>query len=338
VIAIANERRVDAVFLAGDTFEDSNVPREVVRRIADLLGASSAPVFVLPGNHDPLVPKGVFDHLAWEDARPNVTVLRDRAMIAIGDADVFPCPLLRANSVEDPLAALPSPTGPRNRIRIGIAHGSLTGAAAPDDDITEDFPMDRAHARRAWLDYLALGHWHSQSVHDVDGVPRIAYSGTHEPTKFGENGGCVIVTVDAPGAAPGIERVPCAELEWRQRTETLSASGDLEVIRRGIEAEPPDSRARVLLDLKLEGTISVAEHERLADLESLLPNRFLHARLRRDKLRLLPADDRWVETLPSGAPRATARALVAQAAKAGREAEVAARALAMLFEVAGGSR
>src|SRR6187200_2323917 len=102
VIALANEQRVDAVILAGDTFEDSSVPRDLVRRVADVLRRSEAPVFVLPGNHDPLVPRGVFDHLAWDDARPRVTVFRDRKPVAIGDADLFPCPLRRASSVEDP--------------------------------------------------------------------------------------------------------------------------------------------------------------------------------------------------------------------------------------------
>jgi DNA repair exonuclease SbcCD nuclease subunit len=336
VIGIANARGVEAVILAGDTFEDSNVPRDLVRRIVDVLKTSAAPVFVLPGNHDPLVPKGVFDHLAWQDAARNVVVLRDRAPIAVGAADLFPCPLLRASSVEDPLSGLPSPSGPRTRIRVGVAHGSLLGAAAPDEDLASDFPMDRAHARRAWLDYLALGHWHGHGVHDVDGVGRIAYAGTHEPTKYGETGGCLVVTIDAPGAAPVIEHVPCAGIEWRQRTVALADDGDLERVRKEIESEPASSATGVLMDLKLEGTIPVADHERLSDLESLLTARFLNARLRRERLRFRPGNDAWVDALPPGAPRTSARLLIAEAAKEGREGAVAARALTLLFEMAGG--
>jgi DNA repair exonuclease SbcCD nuclease subunit len=325
------------VILAGDTFEDSNVPRETIRRVVDVLRRSAAPVVVLPGNHDPLVAKGVFEHLAWSDARPRVIVARDRTPVAIGAADLLPCPLLRANGVEDPLADLPAADGSGSRIRIGVAHGSLVGAAAPGDEIADDFPMDRGHARRAGLDYLALGHWHAHSAHEVDGVPRVAYSGTHEPTKFGETGGCLIVSIAAPGAPPRIEHVPCAEMEWRRRTVVLQAAGDLESVRRDVDAEPEASAARVLLELRLAGTIPVADHERLADLEGLLAARFLHARLRRDGLRLVPADDRWIESLPAGAPRAAARALGEQAAREGREGEVAARALLMLFDLAGGA-
>jgi DNA repair exonuclease SbcCD nuclease subunit len=339
VIAIANEEKVDAVILAGDTFEDSNVARDLVRRVVDVLRRSEAPVFVLAGNHDPLVPKGVFDHLSWEDALPKVRVFRDRSPVAVGDADLFPCPLRRASSVEDPLAALPEPTGPRTRIRVGIAHGSLLDAAAPNEDLADDFPMDRAHARRAWLDYLALGHWHGGGVHEIDGVGRLVYSGTHEPTKFGEPGGsCLVVTIDAPGVAPRIEKHACAELEWRQRSDTLSAPGDLERLRREIDAEPAASAARVLIDLTLAGAIGIGDQERLADLESLVAARFLHGRVRRAELRIRPENDAWVELLPAGAPRSTARALLAQADAGGRAGEVAARALGLLFELTGAGR
>jgi DNA repair exonuclease SbcCD nuclease subunit len=336
VIALANRERVDAVILAGDTFEDSSVPRDLVRRVADILRKSEAPVFVLAGNHDPLVPRGVFDHVAWDDAKPKVTVFRDRAPVAIGDADLFPCPLFRANSVEDPLAGLPSGSGPRTRIRVGVAHGSLLGAAAPADEVADDFPMDRAHAERAWLDYLALGHWHGCQVFDAAGVPRIAYSGTHEPTKFGEAPGfALVVTIDAPGAAPAIAKHSCAGLAWRQIEEALATEGDVERVRKALDSEPASSAERVLLDLRLSGTISVADQERLADLESVVAARFLHGRVRKDGLRLLPADDRWVDALPAGAPRAAARALLAQAGGASREAEVAARSVALLFEITG---
>jgi DNA repair exonuclease SbcCD nuclease subunit len=339
VIEIANQQKVEAVILAGDTFEDSNVPRDLVRRVVDILRRSDAPVFVLAGNHDPLVPKGVFDHLAWEDARPTVVVFRDRTPVPVGGADLFPCPLRRARSVEDPLAGLPDPSGPRARIRVGIAHGSLLDASAPNEDLGDDFPMDRAHAKRAWLDYLALGHWHGGGVHEVDGVGRVVYSGTHEPTKFGEPGGaCLVVTIDAPGAAPVIETHACAELAWRQRVETLSAPGDVERLRREIDAEPAESASRVLLDLTLRGVIGVAEQDRLSDLEALVAARFLHGRVRRAELRVRPETDAWVEALPPGAPRATARALLAESEKPGREGEVAARALGLLFELTGAGR
>ncbi|MBM4014763.1 MAG: hypothetical protein FJ293_07355, partial [Planctomycetes bacterium] len=108
VVALANQHAVDVLLLAGDTFEDTTVPPVLVQQTVDLLRESRAPVFVLPANHDPLVPGGLFDHPAWRDAAPRVTVLRESGPIAVGAADLFACPLVAAHSVADPLARLPT--------------------------------------------------------------------------------------------------------------------------------------------------------------------------------------------------------------------------------------
>ena len=55
VIDLANERQVDFILLAGDTFDDLNVPTKVIRRTVNVLNSAEVPVYVLPGNHDPAV-------------------------------------------------------------------------------------------------------------------------------------------------------------------------------------------------------------------------------------------------------------------------------------------
>lgn len=57
VAEFAREKDVDFVILAGDTFEDHNVDNVAVKRTVDILNRlDPIPVYVLPGNHDPLVP------------------------------------------------------------------------------------------------------------------------------------------------------------------------------------------------------------------------------------------------------------------------------------------
>ena len=68
-------------------------------------------------------------------------------------------------------------------IRIGLAHGSLNimSTLPADDHLIRMDAVDHYG-----LDYLALGHWHKQSLHKaLDGVERSAYSGAHEPMRFG---------------------------------------------------------------------------------------------------------------------------------------------------------
>ncbi len=346
VIAIANEERVDLVLLAGDTFEDTDVPRAAVQEVVDILRASAAPVLVLPGNHDPLVPGGIYDHPAWRDAAPQVRVLRDGAPVAVGAADVLGCPVRSRWSTEDPTQAFRVALGPRQRFLIGVAHGSVIGGAAPSEDLRDDFPIDLDVVRRAGLDWLALGHWHTPSSYALDGVVRAAYCGSHEPTKFGEetqagerSGQCLLVSLEVPGAPPRIEIRQTAVLTWRQQERRVEGAADLGLLRAEIDAEPPASRETVLLDLRLEGALAAAEAAALGDLQDLARTRFLHARVDAGKVGLKPEDDRWIEALPPGAPVLAGRRLLAEALAGADGAPIARRALELLYRCAteGGS-
>ena len=340
VVEIANAQRVNAVFLAGDTFEDSSVERGSVQRIVDLLRRSQAPVYVLPGNHDPLVAHGVFDHAAWRDAAPHVTVLRDARPLDLGGATLLPSPVYRRHSATDPLSVMPAPDGAAG-IRIGVAHGSVLGAAAPDADLADDFPIDLKRLEAVRLDYLALGHWHCPSQYESGGAVRAAYCGTHEPTRMGESaqdgrfrsGQCLVVTIEAPGAPPVIEEHRTAVLSWETRREVLYSAEEIAALRARLDAEPSASREKTLLALTLEGSLTLSEAAALAELETLLAARFLHARVRRDALRVRPDDARWIETLPAGAPVAVAQALLREVTADGPDATVAERALVLLHEL-----
>ena len=54
VVECARREHVDFVVVAGDTFEHNGVERLKVREVAKMLGGAGCPVFLIPGNHDPL--------------------------------------------------------------------------------------------------------------------------------------------------------------------------------------------------------------------------------------------------------------------------------------------
>ncbi len=339
VVQLANQSEVHLLVLAGDTFEDSDVPRQLVQQVVDILRGARCPVLVLPANHDPLVPGGVYEHPAWRDVEPRVSVLRTSAPLEVGEATIFPAPLSRRSSPEDPTGVVPSHSGARDRIRIGIAHGSLRGAGAPDAEIADDFPIDRGVVERGALDYLALGHWHVPSTHEVGGAPRIAYCGSHEPTKFGEfsaggkSGQCLLVTIDRAGAVPLLEALPTSILEWRQERRTLAGAEDLALLRAQIDREPDPSRGGTLYDLVLAGWLPPAALLDLLDLADLARERFLHARIRSSDVRARAEDDSWIEALPAGVPRAVAAKLSAIAGTEAEGAAVARTALELLYRL-----
>src|SRR4051794_9292857 len=125
--------RVDFILVAGDVFDDHSVSRSDAARAFPILESSrdSCPVFIIPGNHDPLVPGGVWDRDPWLREQPHLRVhfLRSAEPISVAGkaVTIFPCPLKQRRSMDDPTAWIAvHPKNPdESTYRIGLAHGSL---------------------------------------------------------------------------------------------------------------------------------------------------------------------------------------------------------------------
>jgi Calcineurin-like phosphoesterase len=75
------ELKADFIVIAGDVFDDHSVSRTDAARAFPILesSANSCPVFIVPGNHDPLVPGGVWDRDPWLREQPHLRVRLLRA-------------------------------------------------------------------------------------------------------------------------------------------------------------------------------------------------------------------------------------------------------------------
>lgn len=62
VVEAARGSGADFILVAGDTFENNGVDRVLVQKVADILAGFGGPVYLIPGNHDPLVPGSVWEH------------------------------------------------------------------------------------------------------------------------------------------------------------------------------------------------------------------------------------------------------------------------------------
>ena len=335
VIEAARGAGVEFVVVCGDTFEDNGVDRVLVQKVADILAGFGGPVYVTPGNHDPVMPGSVWEHPAWRSS-DNVHVLREETPIDVPGGTIFPCPARERHSLKDPTMWIPAAAA--RGIRVGLAHGTVEGVHQEEPD----YPIPRDAAARAALDYLAIGHWHSTAMYPApDGAPRMAYSGTHETTKFGErdSGNALIVEIVESGAAPVITPIRTGGLTWRMIEEELRQPGDLARLRERVEAlENPEA---TLLDLRVEGLLSAQDRDELARIEEILVSRFLFARIDPTGLRPSPSDDSWIVGLPAGALREAATKLreLADSAYAGlrpegASPEVACRALLELYALA----
>lgn len=243
---LAKEEEVDFILIAGDTFESPDIDDGVVRKTVGLLTRfSPIPVYVLPGNHDPLRPGGIWDRPSWKGVGRHVHLLSEADEVEVGsEVSLFPCPLKQKRSPRDPTEWIPQRGDGDSRIRIGVAHGALD--ILPGD--TTNFPIRPDRAEHSGLDYLALGDWHGL----MPVSPSTAYSGTIEGTSYSEKdpGFVLVVEIAEAGAAPDIRPVKVGHLNWARIDETIGDGTDV----AALEARLGDREGwgRLLLRLRAE--------------------------------------------------------------------------------------
>jgi predicted phosphodiesterase len=329
VIEVAKREGAEFVVIAGDTFECNAIDRTVVQRVGDILAGFGGPVFILPGNHDPVDVGSVWEHPVWS-SHSNVLVLCEAKPVELPSGILYPCPILASSSKSkvDPTEWISC--GPRSSFRIGVAHGTVEGNPA----IEPCLPIPRETASSRQLDYLALGHWHSTAMYEnSEGAVTMAYSGTHEATSFGErdSGNIVIVEISEPGAKPEVRAIPVGRLRWKTIQEFLTSPGQLSEIRTAIETMPASPSA--LIQVRLSGLLFADEASEIQRIEEILHSRFLHGRVEVNNLAPAPTDDNWITSLPRGFLRNAAAKLseLANSNVDENSRTIAARALRELY-------
>jgi DNA repair exonuclease SbcCD nuclease subunit len=360
LVSAAKEREVDFVLIAGDLFDDNHVESVVAVRAFKVLDSLNLPVYVLPGNHDPLTPDSVWERPPWKDpGRAEIKVLGHRRPLPIAeDVILYPCPLTQRTSLEDPTAWIPARQPEDRTLRIGVAHGSLRDRENLPED---DHLIDRFVADRCGLDYLALGHWHSLNLYpDRGGVRRTAYPGVHEPMRFrgfqtgwtpysdaapdlfadDGRGRVLCVTLHGPGAVPEIEPIEVGNLRWLEETYEVHSEEDLGRIIRDLALRP--EKHRLMLRLSLRGVLGAAALPQLDELcgseggpEGGVLSRYLWAEVDRSGLVTEPKEEELSQLVGNGILRHVFDRLTAEAnaADASRRA-VAAHALLVLYRLA----
>lgn len=265
-VALAKAMPVDFVMLAGDTFEHHDVDEVVVKRTVDILNRfAPIPVYVLPGNHDPWLPGGVWDRESWKRVGSHVILCTEAREVPLGSSIAFyPCPLTQKRSSVDPTSWIPRRVDGDRRIRIGVAHGSLD--VFPDADLT-NFPISQNRPESSGLDYLALGDWHGFLQHG-----RAVYSGTMEPTSFSERdaGYAVVVEITAAGGNPGLERHRTRALTWAECSPTVLDATDVEALDDHIKALGPLASLVLRLAPTLDARADAGTVQRLEALKAEL--------------------------------------------------------------------
>lgn len=190
ILGLAERHSVHAVLCAGDLFDDPDPPKQWWEGLANKLAArrwSDRPLFLLPGNHDPITQNGVYSAShPFRSALPDWVHVVDRDDFSFeldGGAMLYAAPCRsRSESRDLALSLLPARTPGDDRVRIGMVHGQTFDLPGHQTN----FPIAEAAAEAKGLDYLAIGDTHGFRDVTPDRHAPTVYPGAPEPTHFGE--------------------------------------------------------------------------------------------------------------------------------------------------------
>lgn len=194
IVGLARAHQCQFMLLSGDLF-DGAFHAETVRMVQRVLKDANMPVFIAPGNHDPLGPDSPYSMDGWPD---NVHIFTEQAIRSVS-LPGLDCKIYGAGYTAMDCPALLSDfraTG-TERWHIGVLHGEADTASS------HYCPITKEQIRESGLSYLALGHIHKGgSLRAGDTV--CAWPGCPMGKGFDETGakGAILVTLgDTIGAA-----------------------------------------------------------------------------------------------------------------------------------------
>jgi DNA repair exonuclease SbcCD nuclease subunit len=336
ILQLAHSRAVDAVVCAGDLFDTAQPTEEWWRGLASVLlehARPERPVFLLPGNHDPLRTGTVWspEH-PFRRLLPSAVQVVDRDDFShefSRDAVLYAVPCRSQAGQDDLTQKLPARAAGDERVRIGLVHGQTFDLERHQSN----FPISRTAAHERGFDYLAIGDTHGFRRVDTGTPTPVVYPGTPEQLQFDEVDAGYVALVFFPRRprAPLIQRERVGRYEWVDAT--IHSIEDLRRLRNrpGLER----SVLRVALDLEVTLEEELELERLLAELRgsSAASGRAAAVWLERRRVEIGTGDlTNIVGRLPPVLQHAV-RLLQAQAASTSEHAAPASRALKHLYQL-----
>ena len=342
--SLAADVNAEFVVVAGDVFEDNQLDPRVISQSLEAMRGIKIPVYLLPGNHDPLDASSVYTSALFKAECPaNVTVLDRPGMHEVRPGVQIVATPWRSKAPTTDLAAavLRDLDGlPADEVtRVLIAHG---GVDMLDPDPTKPSlirlaGLEDALARGA-VHYVALGDKHS--VTKVGSSGRVWYSGSPEVTNYDDvepdPGHVLVVDIDETDPKRPVTVEAAKVGRWRFSTVSRQVDDSRDIADLDLNLDLMPDKDRTVLRLALIGSLTVTDR---AALDACLDKYSrLYASLRvwdsHSDLAVIPADGEFTDLGIGGFAAAAVEELVETARTGNAEIAGAAQAaLALLLRL-----
>jgi len=332
---IAKEEECQFMVVCGDVFESNQVDQKTVARALEALKDVQVPVYLLPGNHDPLNAASVYHGTRFLELKPDhVNVIENTTPISVGEGiELIGIPWMSKRPLRDLVASVAGEIEPSDKVvRICVAHGMVDVLSPDPDDPALISLQDAENAiSQKRIHYLALGDRHSFTKAGDAG--RIWYAGTPEPTDYNEvDSGCaIVVAIDNNNV--NVNKVAVGSWHFIERKQLdLNTKDDLEALRVWLESI--ESKERAVVKLRLVGTLSLSLYSELEELLSHAQDILGAVQMRFKDLVVLPEDTDFEDLGFSGFASNSVQRLRSTVKESDPESITARDALALLVRLA----
>ncbi|MGA8544136.1 MAG: exonuclease SbcCD subunit D [Mycobacterium sp.] len=333
--SLAAEVGAEFVVVAGDVFEHNQLAPQVISQSLEAMRAIKVPVYLLPGNHDPLDASSVYTSALFKAECPTNVHVLDRPgvhEIRLG-LQIVAAPWRSKAPTTDLVADVLDGLPADGVIRVLVAHG---GVDVLDPDPTKPSLIRLAGIEdaltRGAVHYVALGDKHS--VTEVGSSGRAWYSGSPEVTNYddveADPGHVLVIEIDeADPHRPVIVEAPSVG-RWRFGTLSRQVDNSRDIADLDLNLDLMPDKDRTVLRLALIGSLTVTDRAALDACLDKYSRLFASLRVwdSHSDLAVIPADGEFRDLGIGGFAAAAVEELV-KTARTG-DAEIAGDAQAAL--------
>jgi len=335
---LARESGAEFVVVAGDVFDANQLPPEVISQSLEAIRAIEVPVFLLPGNHDPLDAGSVYTSALFARECPaNVTVLDRAGVFDVREGlQIVAAPWRSKRPTTDLTAGVLADLPADGTARVLVAHGAVD-VLDPDTANPARIALAglTAALERSAVHYVALGDKHSRT----EVAERVWYPGAPEVTNYDhvepDPGHVLIVDMDLADPAHPVQVESRRVGSWRFLTLRREVSDSRDIADLDLNLDQLPDKERTVVQLALRGTLTVTDRARLDSCLDAYSRRFALLRLwqRETTLAVMPSDGEFDDLGVGGFAADALAELVETARSGGEQADAARGALSLLLRL-----
>ncbi len=341
---LAAETGAEFVVVAGDVFDANQLAPKVISQSLDAMREIGVPVYLLPGNHDPLDASSVYTSALFRAECPdNVTVLDSAGIWEVRPGlEIVAAPWRSKKPTTDLTAEVLGGLAADGTARVLLAHGAVD-SLDPDRDNPAQISMaglDAAIGAGA-VHYVALGDRHSRTA--VGGSGRVWYSGSPEVTNYdhkeADPGHVLVVDIDLDTPAHPVTVESRRVGTWRFLTLRREVNSSRDIADLSLNLDELPDKDRTVVKIGLVGTLTVTDRAALEGCIDRHARRFAALGIweRNTDLAVMPSDDEFDDLGIGGFAAEAVAELVQTARSGGADAGAARGALGLLLRLKEGS-